>query len=222
LNRYSLFADFFSTRSLRFSGSLLTALLILCALTLVLPAVARADTQYSYMGQYLQQDLSGCGGPCGFSPPYSPMTDYVSGYFTVASPLGANMGTSGAPVDITALVTSFSFSDGVMTYTNNTPGITDTIQVATDNFGAISFWDVFVEIPTGDAILSCASYTAQCLGPGFGGFGDETFDNGAVGLYVTPATGPGGTWSVPEPSSIILLGSGLLGIVGIRRRKLSV
>jgi len=79
----------------------------------------------------------------------------------------------------------------------------------------------------------CSSATTigwdECAGPGCAGEAFTLFDRGSLSTYEgamtsIPAesftlTGSGGT--TPEPSSIMLFGSGILGLAGVLRRRLN-
>jgi len=190
----------------------ISAVLLTCAVALLSPAALYAGVEYTYAGNPLGPDP-----PYTFNPPYT-ASDSVKGYFTVGASLGDNL----AFTNITGLVTSFWFTDGVQTLTQNTPGVSDTIEVATDGSGEVDAWEVEVGDCVNCIILSCngdLTGTDACSpgnGWGVGGAADETFYPGSVGLI----EGYPGKWSVPEPSSVVLLGSGVLGLVGAVRRKL--
>jgi hypothetical protein len=62
---------------------------------------------------------------------------------------------------------------------------------------------------SGSVVLDCNSVTDPTC---------HTADGVSVQFTLTPAT----TTSTPEPGTLILLGSGLLGLFGISRRKLLV
>jgi hypothetical protein len=86
-------------------------------------------------------------------------------------------------------------------------------ELNTDASGAIDYWRVLLSTPEG---LQIATY-----GPGPG-----SYDAGVIAssditqpptYYAGNVNNPG-TWSVPKPSSLILLGVGLLALYGSRRK----
>jgi hypothetical protein len=192
---------------------------LLGILSLWVPSALRADsTTYTYTGNTLQQDTTGCSGPCSF--PYNGTTDAVTGSFTLSTALG----DSTALTNITNDVTSFSFSDGLQTITNNTTGVSDAFFVATNASGGISAWGISLSLPSGDFIVTCDGDTTNnkmidpCSpgnGWGVGGAADETGYTGGIGLIESDA----GTWSVPEPSSLLLTVMGLAALTVAMRRK---
>lgn len=188
--------------------ALMTAV-FLCGLGLASSGAARGDVTYTYTGNAL-----------GADPPYSlsPFTtsDIVSGFFTLSTPLADDL----AFTDITSLVTSFSFGDGLQTFTNSSTLTSEVFEVATDSTGAIDAWEVDLFTSTG-GFLSCngdlsdADACSPGNGWGIGGAADETFYPGAVGLNEADA----GKWTAtPEPSLLGLVGLGLLGMAVVVRR----
>jgi hypothetical protein len=181
--------------------------IVLAAFLLPLPMMA--DTTYYYTGT----DFTDTTGAYTTS-------DSINAWFTVASPLPANLNTAGDLDDITALVTAFSFSDGVQTLSNSTPGVQYEFAVVTDVGANIFGWNIgaFISDATsGYTIDEIASSGMSEDGSGFGE--DVAFDN-----YGTDsgATDIPGAWAMtPEPSSIILLLTGMAGIAGVARRKFS-
>jgi hypothetical protein len=142
----------------------------------------------------------------------------VTGWFTVASPLGANLPTSNI---ITP--TAFSFTDGEDTIANNLNDASTLFTIGTDASGNIENWNISVNGIDG-------SWGTITGGPGNGPWpsGESGFDNWedyAPGLPTRFEFAEiAGTWqspsSVPEPSSLMLLGTGALGLIGAIRRKL--
>ena len=175
---------------------------LLCAL-LASSALMRADATYTYTGDDLGPD-----NPFSFAPYMS--GDKVTGYFTVATPFGDGQSLT----DVTALVTGFSFSDGLQTFNSSSTLTTKVFQVQTDSTGAIDVWGVILA-NGGDQILTCKDDgNTICTSPGWGlGGADETFFGGGVGLIENP--GNNGTWTAtPEPanllSSLLLIGLGFI------------
>ena len=187
----------------------------LVAVMLVLSTVTFADT-YTYTGSPLGQDPSD-------PTPITGLTN-VSGWFTISGALAPNL----ADTDITGLITSFSFSDGLQTITQADTFNAEDFVVNTDASGNIIGWAVDLNTP-GGFILSCNDQgqvdpyppSGYCEpGTGFGGTGDEVGTQGEVGLVV-----PGsGAFTTPEPSALPMLAVALAGLIGLRtvRNRLAV
>ena len=147
----------------------------------------------------------------------------ITGSFTVESKL---INVNG---DISAQVTSYSFSDGVTTYTDTDPEGWTQFLVNTDSDGNITNWnidiqDIYSQLPTlqpGDIVSrivsnldadradvhQCDFIVVTCIFSQIDG----------ASIYSNP-----GSWSVvPIPAAIWLFGSGLIGLVGVARRKKS-
>jgi len=198
---------------------------VLCGLVLTaLPSIsALADTIYSYQGNPFEiVGYTGCG--CGPGLPFT-TDDFVSGSFTVSTPLRANRPFSSIePI-------AFSFSNGVDTLTSNDSFFNFIFEVGTDSTGAITRWYIVMEtagIPPGYYGISTANTvfggnpyiadsgltpTTPVISP-YDVFGDNGND---PGTWTVSETTP----STPEPSSIVLLGSGMVGLATLIKRRLA-
>lgn len=190
-------------------GLVVRRLFLFSALSiLVLLMPARADTVYSYTGNPFTTGVTQNGG---LTPlPFGPFTanDSVSGSFTVPTPFG--------PFEPLHLITptSFSFTDGVDTITNLNSTLSS-FQIRTDASGHIMDWDIFAD--SNNAFVD----TSNIMGTG-GDQGQET-DNQGHFAGAENLDDPG-KWTVsttvPEPSSLLLLASGAIGLAGVLRKRL--
>jgi hypothetical protein len=156
---------------------------------------AKADTVYTYTGLNF---ITGC------------TTCSITGSFAVAAPLAPDLngttcgpGIPAVPVCIPVIPDSFSFTDnGGITITSSTAAF-DYFYVNTDDDGNITNWNIFMSLsPVGETSLATFRF--------FEALGDQSND----GSIPSP-----GTWSVPEPSSMLLLATGLLALVGLGLRR---
>jgi len=198
----------------------LLGILCACLLSLAItPAVG--SVVYTYTGNVFST----------FSDPTSyDNTKAITGTVEFAAPLGANNPYSPADTPI-----SFSFSDGINTLTesNTTSGSginsVATFNLQTDASGNIIIWDI--ELFTGWSTLDSGGTSVRIAS--VGGVFPSDSDIGDMRLCTSPNCVTqdsdfgrndlaAGTWTmsaVPVPAAVWLFGSGLLGLIGIAKRK---
>jgi hypothetical protein len=175
-----------------------------------------AGTVYTYT--YAGNDFTSAVAPFTTS-------DYITGSFTLDAPLGDNLGGG----NIAASVASFSFTDGVDTITNATPGIDDcscspTIDIWTNGTGEITNWEISLTVgELGSENLLTGDFYAGLIE----GYKIEDYGNAdSSGEDVASNTSDPGVWNnstssaAPEPGSLLLAAVGL-GL-GVWHRKFAV
>lgn len=113
-------------------------------LTLLLSGMALAAqaTTYYYTGQVFIQKIDHTTCTIGTCADYNTTTNKVTGSFTVSAPLAANLPYS----DISAAVTSYSFNDGINTFTSTDPKARIySFFLNTDGSGQIVGAQIFLE-----------------------------------------------------------------------------
>jgi PEP-CTERM motif len=172
--------------------SRVSAILVLSASTLI----AHADSIYTYTGQ-------------DFTFATAPFTtgDFVSGSFTTTTPLGDNLN------DAFIIPASFSFNDGVDTL-NNTNGSVADFFISTNASGAIVDWTIDVTA-LGELIEITGGPKSAGDDGDIGTAAEGVGVNNVSGAFTSSAP----TSVTPEPSTFALLGTGILGVAGMMRRK---
>lgn len=175
------------------------------AAAIVLTVPLAADTVYMYTGQ----DFTALTDPPGS---YT-LDDFVSGEITLASPLGDNLSFSSS-ADGNVIPVSFSFSDGVQTFTNSSGLTSVDFNIETNASGQITEW--FISLSDGPGT---STITTSDSGAGVFDSGDQG-DDSTGGDNLNKA----GTWTssspstVPEPENLALLGVAMVAIAVFHRK----
>jgi hypothetical protein len=169
-----------------------------------LPLPLLADTTYTYTGQAFTS----------YRAPYTALSS-VTGYITLGAALPANMSllTQVTPV-------AFSFTDGIQTLTQANTVATTLFAVETDATGDIDEWLIGMEAADTSQIDTINAPEVSSLGA------NTVIDLAAInmppasasnrnmaGYWTFPANAPPDMSPVPEPDSLVLAGTGLLGLL---------
>jgi len=170
---------------------------------------------YAYTGNQFNQALDEDTSTFGLLPSGSfTANDFVTVSFTLSAPLQPNTYNN----HLLSSIVAYSASSGVIAL-DNTDSSIQLIALQTDASGAIVDWGFNI---WGDGIGQVDSNYHTYTPAGF------NFDEGCIAgssICGESQNNPG-VWtlpdsdlSAPEPSSLFLLGSGMLGLAAIRRRR---
>lgn len=194
-----------------------TLAFLVCAL---LTPLAHADpTTYDYTGSAFT-DVGGT-----WTTNY-----YLTGTVTLSSALTGTMGdqSTGSYVAVTPVSFDFKVVDGA-DLVGGAPAViyelTDANSVLPADFefstvtGQITGWNIFIEPTVGGYYASLGTATSSCCTGDFAGDGGPNY---GYNNSFSPSDWTLDTGSVaptPEPGSFALLGTGLLGVAGVVRRR---
>lgn len=180
--------------------------LVTLALSFGLSLSARADqTIYLSTGPF-NGSTGFSGGTADFGP-----GDSFYGTITFASPLPPSAFFASPPIS------SFSLTMGNFTITDQTVTNYADIEFSTDSSGNLTNWYLDVENADGTYLYldGLNNNVVETLGPNGSQFYRE-LGPGAQPFSFTPPPAP-----TPEPSSLVLLGTGFFGALGTMRRRFS-
>lgn len=136
--------------------------------------------------------------------------DFVSGTFSFTSPLPSNANTY-------AQLLSYNFTDGIDQFSSATASSLPEAIVFTGAGGLLTAFSFVLNSP-GYANSITINYGAR-LGNEQGSFGYDGATGGYGDSYTSGTLSTSPIAATPEPSGIALLGTGILGLAGLLRKR---